>query len=138
MSNHKCNNEYNFSIEKGSSFKMVITYKDAVGNPINITDWCARIIWRTNLNQVNIFTTQNTDYSVYKFIIDETEGKLIFTLPSSTTNNFGFSTARYDLELQSPDLLYSNGGQYTTRILYGTVKMVPKYSKTNTELDCNT
>jgi hypothetical protein len=132
-----CNSGYDFTIEQGSSFKMSMTYKDAEGNPNDLTGWCARIIWTTNLNQVQVFSTQNVDYSVYKFVIEPADGKLIFMLPSSTTNNFNFKTARYDLELQSPDLLYAEGGNYTTKILFGTITIAKRYSKSNTELDCN-
>lgn len=129
--------KYDFPIEQGSSFKMAMIYKDATGTPINLTGWCARIMWTTNLNQVQVFSTQNTDYSVYKFMLDGPEGKMTLLLPSTTTNNFNFSTARYDLELQSPDTLYSNGGNYTVRVMYGTVTISKRYSKNNTELDCN-
>lgn len=129
--------KYDFPIEQGSSFKMAMIYKNAEGNVIDLTGWCARLIWTTNLNQVQVFSTQNTDYSVYKFTLDGAAGKMTLLLPSTTTNNFDFTTARYDLELQSPDLLYSQGGNYTTRILYGIITITKRYSKNNTELDCN-
>lgn len=128
--------KYDFPIEQGSSFKMTMIYKDVNGVAINLTGWCARIVWTTNLNQVQVFSTQNIDYSVYKFTIDGAEGKLTFMLPSTTTNGFSFATARYDLELQSPDDLYTGGGNFTSRILYGTISISKRYSKSNTELDC--
>lgn len=128
--------KYDFSIEQGSSFKMAMVYKNNDGNIIDLSGWCARIVWTTNLNQVQVFSTQNTDYSVYKFVLDGSEGKMTLLFPSSTTNNFNFSSARYDLELQSPDTLYSNGGNYTIRLIYGTISISKRYSKNNTELDC--
>lgn len=128
--------EYNFSVEQGSSFKLALVYKDDSGSPINITGWCARLIWKTNANITQVFTTENIDYSVYKFTIDGANGKLTLLFPASTTNSFAFTNAKYDLELQSDDDFYSEGGKYIIRILYGTVTILKRKSKTDTLLDC--
>lgn len=128
--------KYDFKIEQGSSFKFSLIYKDADGNPVDLTDWCARLIWKTNTGSTQIFTTENMDYSIYKFTIDAPNGKLTFLLPASTTNNFNFSTAKYDLELSSPDDLYAGGGKYTIRILYGTILIVKRFSQSNNTLEC--
>lgn len=40
--------KYDFSIEQGTSFKLSLRYKDAAGVPIDLTGWCARLIWKTN------------------------------------------------------------------------------------------
>jgi hypothetical protein len=57
-------------------------------------------------------------------------------MPSSTTNSFNFNTAKYDLELQSPDDLYAGGGKYTTRLLFGTVNIVKRFSQAQQPLNC--
>lgn len=126
---------YNFNIEQGSSFTLALVYKNNEGTPINLTGWCARLTWKTN-NATEIFTTETTN-SNYKFDIDEPNGKIILQFPASITNNFTFSNAKYDLELQSPTDLYSGGGKYTTRILYGTITLIKRFSQTNTVLECN-
>ncbi len=128
--------KYDFSIEQGSSFKLSLIYKDANGEPINLTNWCARLVWKTNTGSTQVFSSENTDYSVYKFIIDDANGKLTFMLPASTTNNLGFTTAKYDLELASPDDLYAGGGKYTVRLLFGTVNIVKRFSQNTTALEC--
>ena len=102
--------KYDFTIEQGSSFKISLIYKDNGGNPIDLTGWCARLVWKTNTNITQTFSSDNIDHNVYKFIIDDINGKLTLMIPSSTTNSFNFNTAKYDLELQSPDELYSGGG----------------------------
>lgn len=131
--------KYDFAIEQGTSFRISFIYKDQNGNPIDLTGWCARLIWKTNLNSTQIFHSDNTDYTVYKFTIDEPNGKLTLLIPASTTNSFVFSTAKYDVELQSPDELYANGGgKYLTRILFGTVTIVKRFSQSPTLLDCDT
>jgi hypothetical protein len=128
--------QYNFDIEQGSSFTISIVYKDVNKNIVNITDWCARLTWTTNINATQVFSTENTDLSLYKFFIDGPNGKITFMLPAETTNDFNFKTAKYDLELQSPDDLYNGGGRYTTRILFGVINIIKRYSKSTTDLDC--
>lgn len=132
--------QYDFEIEQGSSFRIIFTYKDSNGNVIDITNWCGRLTWKTNSNTVQNFLTTNTDYSNYKFTLEGPEGRLILELPASTTNSFEFSSAKYDLELQSDEDHYvsgSGGGKYTTRLLYGSVIIAKRYSKSTSALECN-
>jgi hypothetical protein len=128
--------KYDFSIEQGTSFKLSLIYKDSERNPINLTNWCARLVWKTNTNTTQVFSSENTDHSVYKFDVDNIAGKLTLMFPAHTTNNFNFTTAKYDLELKSPDDLYNGGGKYTTRILFGTVNIVKRFSQNNSNLEC--
>lgn len=128
--------KYDFTIEQGSSFKISLIYKDQNSNPVNLTGWCARLVWKTNTNTTQTFSSSNIDHSVYKFIIDESIGKLTLMIPANTTNNFNFNTAKYDLELQSPDDLYAGGGKFTTRLLFGTVNIVKRFSQSSQILEC--
>jgi hypothetical protein len=130
--------KYDFAIEQGTSFKISLIYKDANNNPVNLTDWCARLTWKTNTGITFVFSSENVDYNVYKFQIDPIAGKLTLMIPANTTNSFNFNTAKYDLELQSPDDLYSGGGKYTTRLLFGTVNIVKRFSQSNNPLECST
>ncbi|MFM7796143.1 MAG: hypothetical protein ACKO7N_05200 [Candidatus Nitrosotenuis sp.] len=127
--------KYDFSIEQGSSFTLSLVYKDSNGNPVDLTGWCARLVWKSNAG-VETFSTETVN-PVYRFDIDEPNGKLILQFPASVTNEFNFSTAKYDLELQSDDDLYNGGGKYTTRILYGTITLIKRFSQTSTVLECN-
>ena len=128
--------KYDFAIEQGTSFKISLVYKDSNGNPINLTNWCARLIWKTNTNASQTFSSQNIDYSLYKFTIDGVNGKLTLMIPASVTNSYTFSMAKYDLELQSPDDLYASGGKYTIRLLFGTISFVKRFSQSSTQLVC--
>lgn len=129
--------KYDFSIEQGSSFKLSLVYKDDNNNPIDLTNWCARLTWKTNTNTTQTFSTENIDYSVYKFIIEANIGKITLLIPATTTNSFLFNTAKYDLELQSDDDLYTGGGKSIIRLLYGTVTVVKRFSQSTTLLDCD-
>lgn len=128
--------KYDFAIEQGTSFRLSLIYKDANGTPINLTGWCARLVWKTNTNNTQTFSSDNIDHSVYKFTIDDLSGKLTLLLPSSTTNSFSFNTAKYDLELRSPDDLYVGGGKYSTRLLFGTINIVKRFSQASSSLEC--
>jgi len=59
-------------------------------------------------------------------------------IPASVTNGFLFNTAKYDLELQSPDDLYNGGGKYTIKLLFGTISIVKRFSQSPTQLECST
>jgi hypothetical protein len=130
--------KYDFTIEQGSSFKLSLIYKDQNENPVNLTDWCARLTWKTNTNLTQVFLSSNIDYSVYKFSIDPIAGKLTLMIPANTTNAFNFSNCKYDLELQSPDDIYDGGGKYTTRLLFGMINIVKRFSQSGQILDCST
>jgi hypothetical protein len=129
--------QYDFNIEQGSSFRLSLIYKDANGNPIDLTNWCARLVWYTDKKNTQTFITTNLDYSVYKFTIEPLIGKLTLLIPPETTNNFTFNTAKYDLELQSDESLYSGSGNNVIRLLYGYVKILKRYSKVDNVLECN-
>lgn len=129
--------QHDFNIEQGSSFSMSIIYKDANGTPVDITDWCARISWKTNTNAVSTFSSLNTDFSQYKLTLGGATGQIILQFPATTTNNFDFTNAKYDLELQSDEDLYIGGGKKTYRILYGTITIVKRFSKSTDLLECN-
>lgn len=128
--------KYDFNIEQGSSFKLSMVYKDENGNPIDLTNWCARLTWKTNTNIIQIFSTENIDHSEYKFMIEPQIGKLSFLLPASTTNSFIFNSAKYDLELQSDDDLYGGGGKHIIRLLSGTINIVKRFSQSTDLLEC--
>ena len=136
--------KYDFYIEQGSSFRLALTYKDSEENIIDLTNWCARLIMTTkykniaqrSLSTTKIYSTTNVDYTLYKFYIDGPNGKIIFMLPSDVTNDFDFDTANYDLELQSPDEFYGDGGNYTIRLLYGVITINKRQSESDTALDC--
>ena len=128
--------KYDFSIEQGSSFKLSLVYKDDNNNPIDLTNWCARLTWKTNTNTTQTFSTENIDYSVYKFSIEPLIGKITLMIPASTTNSFLFNAAKYDLELQSDDDLYVGGGKYIIRLIYGTINIVKRFSQSSSLLEC--
>lgn len=127
--------QHNFNIEQGSSFRLSLTYKDSDGNIIDLTNYCARLTMKAG-DQYKTFSTLETNYDEYKFTIDGPQGTITLLIPASSTNTYNFSSAKYDLELQSPQDLYAGGGKYTLRVLYGTITIVKRFSQSTTLLDC--
>jgi hypothetical protein len=130
--------KYDFTIEQGSSFRLSLIYKDSERNIIDLTNWCARLTWKTNTSTTQTFSTENLDYGVYKFTIEPELGKITLLIPASTTNSFSFNNAKYDLELQSDEDFYSGGGKSVIRILYGNIIIAKRYSQNSTLLECST
>ena len=128
--------QYDFNIEQGSSFKISLVYKDKDKNIIDLTNWCARLTMKTSNSSTLVFDTTNLDYSVYKFIIDGSNGKIILMIPADTTNSWAFKKAKYDLELQSPDDIYNGGGKYTTRLIYGNINIIKRFSLSSNSMSC--
>jgi len=129
--------QYNFSIEQGSSFRLALTYKDSDGNIIDLTNYCARLTMKIGSDEYKIFSSLETNFDEYKFTIDGPQGTINLLIPAEATNDYNFNSAKYDLELQSPQDLYSGGGKYTTRILFGTISIVKRFSQSNDALECS-
>jgi len=127
---------YDFSIEQGSSFTLTIVYKDANEEVVDLTDWCARMLLKANDGTLYDYPSEGADNSIYSFDIDGPNGKLTFLLSADTSNTYDFTTAKYDLELTSPNDFYLSGGKLTTRILYGDITIIKRYSQTNNNLVC--
>jgi hypothetical protein len=129
--------KYDFTIEQGTSFKLSLVYKDSQGNAMDLTNWCARLIWTNSDGITQTFITTNTDFSIYKFTIEPNNGRLVLMIPPETTNTFNFNRAKYDLELQSDDDFYSGGGKDIIRLLYGTITISQRYSDSDELLECD-
>jgi hypothetical protein len=129
--------DYNFEIEKGTSFYISFDYKDDTGTAINLTNWCARLRWTDSNGVIKTYIT-NTTNSEYQFNIDPLIGRLIFRLPATSTAAFTFTTASYDLELQEPNDLYNGGGKKVFRILKGVITLMARNVVGDDAFICNT
>lgn len=130
--------EYNFTIEKGTSFVIAFEYKDDNNIPIDITNWCARIRWiedqETPVIRTFVTNTRNNDY---EFTIDPLLGKVVLKLSAAFTASLNFLNARYDFELQEPNDLFSGGGKKIFRILQGNVALLIRNVPGDDAFACN-
>lgn len=128
--------DYGFSIEKGTAFVISFEYKDDNNNPINLTNWCARLRWKDNNDTITTFSSNHTGND-YEFTIDPLVGKISLKIPASVTAAYTFTSASYDLELQEPNDLYSGGGKKVFRILQGTITTVERNVSDTDAFNCN-
>ena len=116
---------YNFTIEQGSTTDFEIQYNDSNGNPVDLTYYQARMQIRSD------FGSSGTLFASLSSSLDEdgtglnlngsggntplTSGSIGLLISATSSSNFTFSDARYDLELVS--------GSFVTRLLEGKVKL---------------
>jgi hypothetical protein len=123
---------YDFSIEQGTSFGLSIVYANSSGTPINLSAFsCARMQWNTNSNETKVFTTNNTNSGLYSFSFGSplSSGIINFKVPASVTAGYTFSSAVYDIELETTSEFYPGGGPQVIRLLQGTVSILPEITK---------
>jgi hypothetical protein len=126
---------YDIVIEQGVSYGLSFVYADSGNTPIDLAAFsCARMQWDADNGQSYQFVTTNTNYSLYYFSLETptASGVISFKLPASVTAGYDFSSANYDLELESiADFYPSGGGPQVIRLLQGTVTILPEITKIN-------
>jgi hypothetical protein len=121
---------YSFVIEQGTTVNFEIQYKNANGNPIDLTDYAGRLQIRsnyaddTNIIYLTLSSSLNADGTGLNFsgsngTTPPTSGSIGIYIASCTSSALNFDQALYDLEI------YSGSGNcpYTVRILEGQVKL---------------
>jgi hypothetical protein len=114
---------YNATIERGSTFQVTVTYKDASGTAVNLTGWTFRMQVRENTSSAVLLTSEGGSPTI---AIDETNkatGVLIFSItPTNTTaiSPTTLTTAYYDIEIQK-----TSTGE-VRRILQGKLNISPE------------
>lgn len=109
--------KYDFKIERGETFTRTITWKDAVGNPVDITGWTARMYIKVKPGATSSLIQLTTTNA--KLVLGATAGTIQINLTAAetaalTTPN---KKAVYDLELVS-----SAGA--VKKLLKGTISLL--------------
>lgn len=115
---------YNFPIEQGSDFKITFQYLDEAGNNIDLSNWCVVLQWKTDQDDLYVFTNKNNT-SDYNLTADNT-GKIVLQIPAKTTLLYDFNNAIYDLDLQETTEQYFNSGLQTYRLVTGAVGIIKR------------
>jgi hypothetical protein len=102
---------YNFIINQGATFERVITWKDANDDPINLTNYTARMMIRENVTSATPFISLTSSSGI---TLGGVAGTITILLTASQTAVITQTSGVYDLELESPS------GK-VTRLLEGTV-----------------
>ena len=116
--------KYNFTIQQGSTFERQIQYRDSAGDPVDLTNYGARMQIRPSIGSDTVIISLTSDS------VDVDGTGIIMTTPSSGTFTVKISAASssgltfsneavYDLEI------YSGSGvsTFVSRILQGSVRL---------------
>lgn len=120
--------KYSFTIEQGSTLSFELQYKDASGNPIDLSGYSGRMQVRPTVDSTTIYLTLssslNSDGTGLNFsgssgTTTPTSGSIGVYIAACTSSLLDFDTAVYDLELYSG----SANCPYTVRLIEGQVKL---------------
>jgi len=120
---------YNFTIEQGTTFERTFKYKDADGNPLDLSNHSVRMQIRSDkadnttsfLHEFGSGSEFATAGSGGLFILSSSVGnseidQFTLHISASTTANMSFESALYDIEIE-------NTGSIVTRLLQGKIKI---------------
>jgi len=104
---------YDIVIEQGSTYQKTITWKDSSGDPVDITNFTARMQIRSRKSSTStLLSITEADY----ITLGGTAGTVAISIPAATTAALDFRRAVYDLELVS-------SGGIVYRLIEGTVEL---------------
>lgn len=113
---------YDLVIEQGSSYEVTFLYTDSNNRPVDVTNFCVLLQWKTNNEDIYSFTNKydGIDYN----LVSNTDGTIVLKIPAKTTNLYDFDNAVYDLDLQEPNEEYPGSGLRSYRLSTGNVFIV--------------
>lgn len=103
--------QYNFAIEKGTTFRKTITWKDSVGNPVNLAGYSAKLQLRDKAGG-SVFLELSTTNGRISF--NPAFGQILLYIAAPDTSTINARKCVYDLELVAPNT-------DVTRLLQGKV-----------------
>jgi hypothetical protein len=115
---------YSFTIEQGSTLNLELQYKDASGNPIDLTDYSGRMQIRPSTSSPTVYislsSSLNADGTGLNFsgsngTTPPSSGSIGVYISATSSSMLNFDTGVYDLEIAS--------GSFVSRILEGQVKL---------------
>jgi hypothetical protein len=115
---------YNTTVERGSTFQLTVTYKDASGTVVNLTGWTFRMQVRESQSAAStVLTSEGGSPTIAINETNKATGVLIFSVtPTNTTaiSPSTLTTAYYDIEIQK-----TSTGE-VRRILQGKLNISPE------------
>jgi len=120
---------YSFIIEQGATTDFDIAYKDSNRDPIDLTNYQARMQIRPNPSSLDTYITLSSslaDDGTGLSIYDPVSGSINIFISAYSSSQLDFDEAYYDLEIIT-------GSQYpvVTRILEGKVQLSKEVTKGN-------
>ena len=116
--------KYSFIIEQGSTYQSELIYKDSAGEPIDLTDYSARMQIRPSPGSTTLYLTLSSslgpdgsglNLNGLNGSTPKTSGSIGIIISAYSSSLLTFDQAAYDLELYS--------GSFVTRIIEGRVQL---------------
>ena len=116
--------KYSFIIEQGSTYQSELVYKDSAGEPIDLTDYSAKMQIRPNPGSTTLYLTLSSsigpdgsglNLNGLNGTTPKTSGSIGIIISAYSSSLLTFDQAVYDLELYS--------GSFVTRIIEGRVQL---------------
>ena len=108
---------YNITIYEGTNFNLSLTWKDDNGDPIDLTNWSAKMHIRNNTEDVAFL-----DCTPY-FTLGGVAGTITLELPPTFIVDVGYNSGVYDI-----DMHHTSGR--VERLLLGTVTIIDEVTRT--------
>jgi len=112
---------YNTVIEKGATFELTVTYKDAAGAAVDLTSWTVRMQVRETPSSASTILT-STGGSPTITITKNSSGVISATISAANTAALTPATAYYDIEAE-------NGSGLVRRVLQGRIVISPEVTR---------
>ena len=115
---------YSFTIEQGATLNLELQYKDASGNPIDLTDYSGKMQIRPSVASSTAYITLSSslqadgtglNFSGSNGTTPPSSGSIGVYISAASSSLLSFDTGVYDLEIAS--------GSFVSRILEGQVKL---------------
>ena len=111
--------KYSFIIEQGATFTRTFKYKTSGGAPIDLSSHSIRMDIRSSVDSPTTIIALNkstsTDQDSTIAVGGDGNNEIIVTISNADTADMSFSTAVYDLEIESLGVV--------TRILQGKIRL---------------
>lgn len=116
--------KYSFIIEQGSTYQSELVYKDSAGEPIDLTDYSAKMQIRPSPGSTTLYLTLSSSIGPDGSGLNlngldgskpKTSGSIGIIISAYSSSLLTFDQAVYDLELYS--------GSFVTRIIEGRVQL---------------
>jgi hypothetical protein len=90
---------YNFTLEQGTDFERVLTWRDGAGNLVNLTGSNARMKIKKLDGSLILSLTTSPNANGDKVTLGGAAGTITIYISSASTVAFDFTEAKYDLEI---------------------------------------
>jgi hypothetical protein len=111
--------KYSLLIEQGSTLNLSLAYKDSGSNPINLTNYSAKMqvknTYADSATTTYFTLSSSLDSDGTGITLGGVSGTIGIFISAVSTSAANFDTAYYDLEITS--------GSIVTRLIEGTVKL---------------